>query len=177
MKKQHRIYLFSAITVALGILLDVLTKAAAAAHLQGQDSYIVIRGWLRFTYLENDGAAFGSLSEHRWVFMVLSTVGILALCAYIVLVKHATYLLPISLSLIVSGGIGNMIDRVRLGYVVDFIDFYRFDFWHYIFNVADALVCVGAALIVLSVILEWRADSRSKKEEENVNDDLQNHSD
>ncbi|MBQ7377380.1 MAG: signal peptidase II [Clostridia bacterium] len=175
MKKQQRIYLFSALTVALGILVDLLTKALAVERLKGQDSAVLIRGWLRFTYLENDGAAFGSLSEHRWVFMVLSSIGILALCVYLVFVKHNGYLLPISLSLIISGGIGNMIDRVRLGYVVDFIDFYRFDFWRYIFNVADALVCVGAALTVLAVIFEWRAESR-KKEEENVNDDLQNHS-
>ena len=175
MKKQQRIYLFSALTVALGILVDLLTKALAVERLKGQDSAVLIRGWLRFTYLENDGAAFGSLSEHRWVFMVLSSIGILALCVYLVFVKHNGYLLPISLSLIISGGIGNMIDRVRLGYVVDFIDFYRFDFWRYIFNVADALVCVGAALTVLAVIFEWRAESR-KKEGENVNDDLQNHS-
>ncbi len=175
MKKQQRIYLFSALTVAFGILADILTKALAVDRLKGQESFVLIRGWLRFTYLENDGAAFGSLSEHRWVFMVLSSVGILALCAYLILVKHNGYLLPLSLSLIISGGIGNMIDRFRLGYVVDFIDFYRFDFWRYIFNVADALVCVGAALIVLAVILEWRAESR-KKEEENVNDDLQNRS-
>ena len=165
MKKQHRIYLFSLLTVALGILADILTKALAVARLKGEDSFVLLRGWLRFTYLENDGAAFGSLSDQRWVFMILSSVGILALCAYVALVKHNGYFLPLSLSLIISGGIGNMIDRVRLGYVVDFIDFYRFDFWCYIFNVADALVCVGAALIVLAVLLEWRAEAKKPREE------------
>ena len=65
-----------------------------------------------------------------------------------------------------------MIDRIRLGYVVDFIDVYCFDFWYYIFNVADMLVCVGAGMMFLAVILEWCAETRKKKEKENANNDL-----
>lgn len=174
MKKQYRIYLFSALILVLGILADQLSKQSAINRLMDKDSYIVIKDVLRFTYLENRGAAFGSLTDARWVFLVFSTVGILALCAYLLFVKHNGYLLPLSLAMIASGGVGNMIDRIRLGYVVDFIDVYCFDFWYYIFNVADMLVCVGAGMMFLAVILEWRAETRKNKEKENVNNDLQN---
>ena len=68
----------------------------------------------------------------------------------------------VALAMIVGGGIGNMIDRIRLGFVVDFIDFCAFDFWVWVFNIADAAVCVGAALVFLDLILEIVADYKNK---------------
>jgi signal peptidase II len=69
----------------------------------------------------------------------------------------------VALSLIIGGGIGNMIDRIAYGFVVDFIDFCLFDFWVWVFNIADAAVCVGAGLFILELILELVAEYRKKK--------------
>jgi signal peptidase II len=69
----------------------------------------------------------------------------------------------VALALVVGGGIGNMIDRVVLGFVVDFIDFCLFDFWVWVFNIADAAVCVGAALFVLDMILEIVRDAKKPR--------------
>ena len=116
---------------------------------------------LHLTYLENPGMSFGLLAEHRWVFLSLSTVGILVLFAYLIYIKGQDKLLSFSLSLVIGGGVGNMFDRLTLGYVVDFFDFRLFSFWKWIFNFADACVCVGAALMILAVLISY------KKEKEN----------
>ena len=84
---------------------------------------------------------------------MLSVIGIAAICAYLWFFVKSV-LGRTALALIIGGGIGNMIDRVRLGFVVDFIDFCAFDFWVWVFNIADACVCVGAALFCLDLILE-----------------------
>ena len=137
----------------LGVIaLDQVSKALVLNFLyEGQIT--LIPGVLNFTYVENRGMAFGLLSDHRWVFMVLSVVGILLVGFYLYRYVRST-LGRISLALVIGGGIGNMIDRISLGFVVDFIDFCLFDFWVWVFNVADAAVCVDAALFALDLILE-----------------------
>ena len=137
----------------LGVIaLDQVTKALVLNFLyEGQLE--LIPGVLRFTYVENRGMAFGLLSDHRWVFMVLSVLGILLVGFYLYRYVSST-LGRVSLALVIGGGIGNMIDRISLGFVVDFIDFCLFDFWIWVFNIADAAVCVGAALFALELILE-----------------------
>lgn len=140
--------------IAVVILSDQVSKALVVAYLyEGQK--VLIPGVLQFTYVENRGMAFGLLSDHRWVFLVLSTLGILAIGYY--LFRYAkTMLFRVSLSLIVGGGIGNMIDRVALGYVVDMIDFRLIHFA--VFNVADSFVCVGAGMLMLYLILSMRRE-------------------
>ena len=137
----------------LGVIaLDQISKALVLNFLyEGQIA--LIPGVLNFTYVENRGMAFGLLSDHRWIFMVLSVIGILLVGFYLYRYARST-LGRVSLALVIGGGIGNMIDRISLGFVVDFIDFCLFDFWVWVFNVADAAVCVGAALFALDLILE-----------------------
>ena len=139
--------------IALGVIaLDQLSKQLILHYLyEGQA--VLIEGVLNFTYVENRGMAFGLLADHRWVFMLLSVIGIGALCAYMWFFVRSP-LGRVSLAMIIGGGIGNMIDRIWLGFVVDFIDFCAFDFWVWVFNIADACVCVGAALFCLDLILD-----------------------
>lgn len=140
--------------IAVVVGLDQLTKQLAVTHLKELDTFPLIEGVFHLTYLENRGAAFGMLSNHRWVFMVISTVAVIAIIAFM-LASYKKYYHPLlyaSLSMIAGGGIGNMIDRVAAGYVVDFFDFCLIDFA--IFNVADVFVCVGCGLTVLYIILD-----------------------
>lgn len=137
----------------VGILLDQLTKRLAVRYLLPIDTKPLWQDVLHLTYVENRGAAFGMLASNRWVFMIVSTLAILGLLVwFFFFTKKPTYLGTVSISLIVSGGIGNMIDRVAVGYVVDFVDFRLINFA--VFNVADIFVCVGAALLLLAILLE-----------------------
>ena len=146
------------IVMVLTVLADQATKLLTIEYLTDAPVKL-IPNVLHLTYVENKGAAFGMLSDHRWVFIVISTVAIIALVAYLFIKKPKDKLLCISLALIAGGGIGNMIDRIFRGFVVDMIDFTLIDF--YVFNVADSAVCIGCGLLILYMILD---EIRTKRE-------------
>ena len=139
------------LTAAAVVLVDLFTKYLASSRLKPIGDYPLIQGVLHLTYSENTGAAFGMLKDHRWVFLVSSTLFIAVIGVYLVTqAKKLHPLLGIALAFIMGGGIGNMIDRLTLGYVVDFINFELIHFA--IFNAADSFVCIGAAMMVLYVL-------------------------
>ena len=138
---------------------EVMDRIAA-----GLDSIDIIPGVFRLSFTVNDGAAFGSMDEHRWIFMVLSTIAIIGILVFLFWKKPQDKLLLSSLILITGGGIGNMIDRVALGYVIDFIDFCAFpNLWMWIFNIADSCVCIGAGLLALWLILDMIRETKAEK--------------
>ena len=162
---RHPRLLALAVT-SVGILLDQLTKLLVSGGMALGDTIPIIKDVLHITYVRNTGAAFGMLADHRWVFLAVSTVTILALAVFLLRTASRDPLLIASVSMVLSGGIGNMIDRLALGYVVDFIDFRLINFA--VFNGADSFVCVGAALLFLAVLLEPK-----KKEEPAAEDEPQ----
>jgi len=146
------------------VLLDQLTKILVWSLMQVGESVDIIPNVFRFTYVQNEGAAFGMLAEHRWIFMVLSVIGIAAMLIYLWRFRPNSRLACTALSLIIGGGIGNMIDRVALGYVVDFLDFCAFpNLWMWVFNVADSCVCIGAGLLILWLVLDMVREIRKEK--------------
>ena len=151
------------------IALDQLTKVLVLKLMTLGQSISVIPGVINLTYIQNRGAAFGMLSNHRWVFMVISIVAIGGIGAYLFGFCQERISLQLGLAMIVGGGVGNMIDRIAYGYVVDMIDFCLFSFWKWIFNVADAFVCIGAGFVVLALILDIISESRKKKEKNENN--------
>ncbi len=164
--KEYAIY--SSI-ISLGIILDQFTKWLFATILVTQGSTIpIIKNFVHFTLVHNEGAAFGLFKDDRWVFMVLSTVMIIVISLYLYFGYADNRIYAVALAMIVSGGIGNMIDRLALGYVIDFIDFRVIKFA--VFNFADSLVCIGAGLLALAVILDMindiKAAKQNKKDEE-----------
>lgn len=160
-KRKTLIILIS--VIAGGILLDLLTKLLVVGLMSLGQSVTLIPGVLKLTYIRNYGAAFGMLSDHRWVFMVISTVAIIGIGIYLFGYCKERMLLKVGLAMIISGGLGNMIDRVFYGYVVDMINFCLFPFWKWIFNVADAFVCVGAGLVILAIVLDMIKEVKGKK--------------
>ncbi len=171
------------ITVALillGVGLDQLTKYLVVANMELYESIDIIPGVFRFTYIQNTGAAFGSFDDQRWIFMLLSSIMIIGILVYIFWKRPREKLFLSALILVVSGGIGNMIDRIFLGYVIDFIDFCAFPrLWKWVFNVADSFVCIGAGILILWLILDTVKEMKLEKakkahsaaSEENKNDD------
>ena len=162
MKKLKPIYyiIYTAVIIG-GIVLDQLSKFLSVKLLAPIGSVPLWKGVLHLTYVENRGAAFGMLAEHRWVFMSISTIAIIAIALYLYSGRNTSKLYTSALMLIVSGGIGNMIDRIALGYVVDFIDFALIDFA--VFNIADSLVCIGAGLLVLALVLDIIKEAKLEK--------------
>ncbi len=145
-----------------GIALDQLTKFLAVRYLMPVDTVPLWENVLHLTYVENTGAAFGMMKDARWVFLILSSVAIVGIALYLFFGYARTTLATVAFSMIVSGGIGNMIDRIALGYVIDFIDFRLIHFA--VFNGADSFVCVGAGLLVLSLILDILHEKKEKQD-------------
>ena len=156
--------IITVLLIIASVVLDQVSKWLVVANMELGQSINVIPGIFRFTYIHNYGAAFGSMANARWIFMILSTLAIIAILVYIFWKKPASKLLRAALILVVGGGVGNMIDRVCLGYVVDFLDFCAFpNLWMWIFNVADAFVCIGAGMLALWMILDMIKDEKAKK--------------
>ena len=152
--------------IVVTVFLDQLTKYLTILYLKPIDTLPIIEDVLHLTYVENTGAAFGMMKDARWVFMITSTVAILAILGYMFYRTHVQkdkmpWMEALSLSLIVGGGIGNMIDRTALGYVVDMIDCRFINFA--VFNVADSFVCVGAGFMILYLIKMTVEESRAEK--------------
>ena len=163
------------ICVAVLVFLDQLSKWLAVILLEGQPSFFLIPGVLRFTYVENRGAAFGMLADNRWVFLVLSTLTIVCLLGFMIYSKPQSRLERAGLALVLAGGIGNMIDRVLLGYVIDFIDFCAFPkLWNWVFNVADSCICIGVGLLIIYIIKlsvsEYKAEKNRREGNESTSD-------
>ena len=176
---RKELFTYTAI-IAVSVLLDQITKLLAVLYLKPIPTKALIEGVLHLTYHENRGAAFGILADHRWIFLSVSTIMIVALSIYLFKGKCENRLYGVSISMIIGGGIGNMIDRLGIsvsmmidggvenilytlgdGYVVDFIDFRLINFA--IFNGADSFVCVGSALLILALVLDIIKEGRAKK--------------
>lgn len=127
------------------VIFDQVTKAIATIRLDSCDSYTVVNKVLSFTLVRNSGAAFGLLKNQTMLFILISIVAVIAVIFYL-LKKKTSYYLP--LALILGGAAGNLIDRLRFGYVIDFIDLH---FWP-VFNVADSCITIGAALLFFLII-------------------------
>ena len=140
-----------ALLIVLMIAIDQAVKYWALNILSTVDTMPLIEGVIHLTYVENRGAAFGMLADSRWVFMVVSAVSIVALSVYLIRKKPRSRLLCLSLAFVIGGGIGNMIDRVALGYVVDMIqtEFVEFP----VFNIADCFLTCGCILLIAHLIL------------------------
>ena len=159
-------YAFFSAIILLGIAIDQFTKYLTVKHIEkDKEEIVVIKGFFSFWHTTNDGAAWGILDDARWVFMSISTVAIVGMLIYLYLGFSQNRLYEISLSIIISGGIANMIDRIFLGYVVDMLKFTFIDFP--IFNVADSFVCIGAGLLILALILDVIKESKAAKKEKN----------
>ncbi|MBO5716443.1 MAG: signal peptidase II [Clostridia bacterium] len=145
------------------VFIDQLTKWLTVINLDLYETFPLIENVFHFTYVRNTGAAFSIFNEpdQRWIFMSISSVAIVALAIYLWFNRKKGALLCVALSFIIGGGIGNMIDRCLLKYVIDMLDFRLINFA--IFNVADSFVCVGVGLFALAVIIEEVNEMKKEK--------------
>lgn len=149
------------------VLMDQASKAWAARRLRLNDEpYVVIKDFLHFDYAENTGVAFSQLQGNgdagRWGLSALAFIAALAVLYFFWRMKRHEDRILGACALLLAGIVGNLLDRVRLGFVIDFIDV-QFWGWHYpTFNIADAAICLGAGLLIIDLFL-----NRNKKTVDN----------
>ncbi len=154
--------ILSVLICAAFVGVDQLLKYVVVEYLEPINHYDVIDGILRFRYVENSGAVFGSFSAHTALLTVFSVI-LLGFTIYLLATnKSKSKFMNICLLLMISGGIGNIIDRIRLGYVVDYIEPLFVNFA--VFNFADCLITVGAFLLVGRLIFDVIKDFKKGKE-------------
>ena len=120
--------------------------------MQYHQSIKVIENFFHITYTHNTGAAFSILEGQKWFFVFSALIACIGIVGYINKSKDVTKLIKFALMLIIGGAIGNLIDRVVYGYVIDFLDFYIFGYDFPVFNVADCCITIGTGLLLLSII-------------------------
>ncbi len=143
------------------IALDQISKSLITSHFSLGEGTTIIKGIFDFTYVRNEGAAFGILQGARVFFIILTVVICVALIVYLIKAKPTSLLEKTALAFIAGGAIGNFIDRVWLGYVRDFINLTFIDFP--VFNVADCFVCIGAGLYILYTFLDLKKKNKDEK--------------
>ena len=159
---------------ALGVyLVDQLTKAWAVRALRGGENVTVIGGLLDLTYAENPGIAFGQLqgggSFGRWALVALAVAVGLVVLVYLFRTARTDDRILGACALLLAGVAGNLTDRARFGFVIDFILLHYKSFSWPVFNVADMSICAGAFLLIYDIFAAGRDERRKKKAAEVAN--------
>jgi len=158
---------FYLISLAI-VLLDQLTKLLVVRSMRLGQNIPIVPGFFDLTFVLNPGAAFSLFATlPEWIrnpFFILISVG----AAVLIIAYRSRYLrenrlASVSLALILGGAIGNLIDRLRYGVVVDFLDAHIYQYHWPIFNVADSAISVGVTLLLLEMLLEWRRERKGSR--------------
>lgn len=155
---KNKLLILAGIVPAV-LVVDQLTKLYIDRTMQLYQSKPVIAGLFSITYLRNRGAAFSFLASASWrlpFFILITCIAVAAILVAIGKLRSDQRLATCSLSLILAGAIGNLIDRVRLGEVIDFLDVYWQTHHWPAFNIADSAICIGVALLALDMLREER---------------------
>lgn len=161
MTKRDFIWKLAYLAIAGGVfLIDQATKAWAVQRLRFGGDMPVISGFLNFAYAENTGVAFSMLDDHgttgRWGLSIVAMIAGTLVIYFFWRTPRSDDRILGALSLLLAGIVGNVVDRIRLGFVVDFIDV-QFGSWHYpTFNVADMAIVIGAGLLIIDMLLTKR---------------------
>ena len=161
MKKKDILWKIAYLGIAGGVfMIDQTAKAWAARTLRFEGERPVITGFLNFAYAQNTGVAFSMFDDHgdagKWGLSIVAMVAAVLVLFFFWRTPRSDDRILGSLALLLAGIVGNVTDRVRLGFVIDFIDV-QFGAWHYpTFNVADASICIGAGLLLLDMVLSKR---------------------
>jgi signal peptidase II len=149
----------------LAVILDQGSKLVIAGSMQLYQS-IPIMPYFNLTYVHNTGAAFSFLSEaggwQRWFFAGLALVISIVIAVWLARLKQHETLLAVALSLVLGGAIGNLIDRLAYGYVIDFLDVY-YQTWHWpAFNIADSAITLGVILMLVESFGLWKSEEKTE---------------
>jgi signal peptidase II len=158
MKVKKQIFILSGIIAVIDQLVKVLVMTSSVGNI----SVPVVDNFFSLTYVENSGAAWGIFSGSRWFLIIISILSLYAIVKYFLLDIRVTRVEFVAYSLLLGGIIGNLIDRIVYGYVIDYADF-RFGTYQFpVFNLADSAIVIGACLVIIHLIRN-AIKQRSKK--------------
>ncbi|MDI6726037.1 MAG: signal peptidase II [Smithellaceae bacterium] len=163
MEAQMRAYATFAATVLVIVVLDQITKSLVLANLMLHETRVLVEGFINLVHVRNPGAAFGFLADapelfRRFFFIIITVLVIIFVLFYFWHSRIYAVRPTIALALILAGGAGNLIDRIRFGEVVDFLDVYLGIYHWPAFNVADSAISVGAVLLLLDLLRGGKAE-------------------
>lgn len=145
------IFLIILMIIFLGI--DIVSKIIVSNLMNVQDSIMVIKDFFYITYVRNTGAAWSMFAGKTWLLIIVSIIIISLIIWYIYKNKPKNKLEKIGYAMVLGGALGNLLDRIIYGYVIDFFDFYIFSYDYPIFNMADCFIFVG---VIILIIYTWR---------------------
>jgi signal peptidase II len=162
MKRKYWVLLILCVAI---IAMDQWTKDVVQQRLALYQRVEVLQGFFNLTHVRNPGGAFGIFGGEKgglgsWLFVVVSLVAVGSILFLFVKTREGEKTLSFSFSLVLSGAVGNLIDRLRFGEVVDFLDFYLYSYHWPAFNVADSAICVGIGLMAFDLLIRDRKRSK-----------------
>lgn len=154
--KRSKMLIIDLVLAIVLLVFDQFTKYLAIVKLKGQSPYVLIDGVLELQYLENRGTAFGMLQNRKYFILLVGIVFMAVILFFLFKLPQQKKFCPmhILLSFIIAGGIGNMIDRIRFDFVVDFISFILIDYP--IFNVADCYIVCGTIVLFILFLFVYK---------------------
>jgi signal peptidase II len=158
MSQNRRKWLLLGMVVGVVLVLDQSSKLYVHMTFALHETRPVIADFFHFTYVRNSGAAFGLLAQQhpvflRFFFPIITILAVIALIVYYVWVPYEQTVTLWGICLIIGGAVGNGIDRLWLGQVIDFIDVHVYDYYHWpAFNIADSAICIGVGLLLLDAL-------------------------
>lgn len=159
--------IIAAVISAVIVIADQVIKYFVYENLQGVDSVPFIGNLLTLTYVENRGAAFGMLQNMSWLFAII-TIVMIVLFFYIIINKKINSKFFITCTaLIIGGGVGNLIDRIFRGFVIDYL---QLSFFPYVCNLADYCITIGAVMLIIYVLFYYGKNDKKKIEKVKKND-------
>lgn len=155
MKRPYYIGISLFITIVI-LILDQITKFFVASSMRIGETFEVIPNFLNITSHRNDGAAWGILSGKMFFFYIITVIILVVLIVFYIKEAKHSLLMQIAISLLFAGALGNFIDRVLHGEVVDFVDTFIFGYNFPIFNVADSSLTIGVLLIIIALLTDMK---------------------
>ncbi len=141
--------------IIITIFIDQMCKYASTTYLYNKEPIILIENFFKLNYVKNYGAAWGILKNQRYLLVVITILVVISLAIYIKLNRNLYKLSRISIAFIIGGAIGNLIDRVKMGYVIDFLDINFVKVYDFpVFNFADSFIVVGTFLIMYLILTD-----------------------
>lgn len=136
----------------MGLLIDQIIKITVLNFMDPFTTKVIVKDFFELTFVKNTGGAWGILSNNLIFLIGVSTIALLILNSYIKKDRNINNLMNISYGFLMGGILGNLIDRIFRGYVIDFFHFYIFGYDYPVFNIADILIIVGLFLMLIEVI-------------------------
>ena len=157
--------IYALIILAAALACDVVTKHLVVQNFSYFDRVDYLGGFLRITLVYNEGGVFGILQGYKNMFLVVSLVVLAVMVGYYayeyIYRKNRSMIFSAAMALIVSGAVGNIIDRIRFGFVVDFIELYHRSYHFPTFNIADSSLTIGVSLLIFSILFRRCPEGKS----------------